>query len=32
MESISKTPVSEDVAALVARDAFGDVAIKAFRS
>src|SRR3954469_12651954 len=30
MESISKTRVSQDVATLVARDAFGDVAIEAF--
>jgi len=30
MESISKTPVSPDVAALVVRDAFGDVAVEAF--
>src|SRR5436190_20152174 len=30
MESISKTPVSPDVAALVGRDAFGDVAVEAF--
>jgi len=30
MESISKTPVSREVAALVARDAFGAVAVEAF--
>ena len=31
MDSISKSSFSEDVATLVARDTFGDVAIEAFK-